>query len=80
MSLDKEMKEKLAKLAAKRDGQHGKSTSTDEWKDLFDRARQLFRAAALPRNVSRLLTRVFSVRKIPGANCETVLAKVLAKA
>ena len=80
MTLDKEMKEKLAKLAAERDGQHGKNTSTDEWKDLFDRARQLFRAAALPRNVLRLLTRVFSVRKIPGANCETVLAKVLGKA
>ena len=79
VTLEPEMKKKLAGLAAERDEQHGKNTSTTEWRDLFDRARQLFREAALPRNVSRLLTRVFSVRKIPGANCETVLARVLAQ-
>ena len=74
------MKKKLSALASERDEQHRKDTSTADWKDLYSRARQLFREAAIPRHVSRLLARVFSVRKISGVNCETVLAKVLAKA
>jgi hypothetical protein len=47
---------------------------------LFDHARYLFREAALPKNVARLLTRVFTVWKIPGNHCESVLARILAKA
>lgn len=71
--------ETLAKLAAERDVQLTKETTTEEWRDLFDRARCLFREAALPNNVSRLLTRIFSVRRIPDNHCESVLARVLAK-
>jgi hypothetical protein len=72
--------ELLSKLAAERDGQLGQNTATEVWRDLFDRARCLFREAALPNNVSRLLTRIFSVRPIPGNHCESVIARVLAKA
>jgi len=80
VTLEDDMKKKISALAAERDLQHGKNTPKADWKDLYDRARQLFCDAALPRNVSRLLTCVFLVSKIFGANCETVLAKVLAKA
>ncbi len=72
--------ELLSKLAAERDGQLGQNTATEVWRDLFDRARCLFREAALPNNVSRLLTRIFSVRPIPGNHCESVITRVLAKA
>lgn len=78
--MDVETRNKLSELAAERDAQHNKYTSNEEWRDLFERAKQLFRDAAFPRNITRLLVRVFVVRNIAGANCETVLARVLAKA
>ena len=53
---------KLEELAKERDAQLKVETTTEAWRDLFDRARCLFREAALPNNVSRLLTKVFSVR------------------
>ena len=78
--MDEESRNKLAGLAAERDAQLQKYTPDEEWRNLFERAKQLFRDAAFPRNVARLLVRVFVVRNIGGANCETVLARVLAKA
>ena len=72
--------EQLAKLAAERDGQLKQDTTTEDWRDLFDRARCLFREAALPNNVSRLLTRIFSIHPVPGNHCESVIAWVLVKA
>ncbi len=72
--------EQLVKLAAERDGQLKKDTTTEDWRDLFDRARCLFRDAALPNIASRLLTRIFSVHPVPGNHCESVLARVLVKA
>ena len=50
----------------------------EEWRDLFERAKQDFRDAALPRTVARFLIRLLAVCKIQAANCETALAKVLA--
>ena len=68
---------KLEELAKERDAQLKVETSTKAWRNLFDRARCLFREAALPNNVARLLTKVFLVRKVPGGHCETILARVL---
>ena len=68
---------KLEELAKERDAQLKVETSTEDWRDLFDRARCLFREAALPNNIARLLTKVFLVRKVPGGHCETILARVL---
>ena len=47
---------KLKELAKERDGHRNVKTATEgEWRDLMERARCLFRDAALPLNVSRLL-------------------------
>ena len=46
----------------------------------MDRAQCLFRAIALPQNVSRLLRQAFAVRAVRGKTTETILARVLAKA
>jgi hypothetical protein len=45
----------------------------------MERARCLFRDAALPLNVSRLLGQAFYARYIHAADTETVLARVLQK-
>ena len=74
------LKDKITELAEERDDQLKVETTKEVWQDLFDRARQLFREAALPRNVARLLTRICVVRRLPAPNCETVIARVLAKA
>ena len=71
---------KMEQLAKERDAQLKVETSTEAWRDLFDRARCLFREAALPNNVSRLLTRIFSTRRVPANHCESVIARVLVKA
>jgi hypothetical protein len=68
----------LEELAKERDAQLKVETTTEDWRDLFDRARCLFRDAALPNSVARLLTRVFSTRAIPGGHCEPILARILA--
>ena len=68
----------MEELAKERDAQLKVETSTKDWRDLFDRALCLFRDAALPNNVARLLTRVFSIWTVPGGNCESILARVLA--
>ena len=68
----------MEELAKERDAQLKVETSTEDWRDLFNRTRCLFRYAALPNNVARLLTRVFSIRTIPGGNCKSILARVLA--
>ena len=77
VTLDHSTKTQLIKLAADRDRQLGRNTTTEEWRELFEKAKQLFRDAAFPRNLVSLLTRVFAVRKFQAANCETVLAKVI---
>jgi len=47
---------------------------------MLDRAQRLFRATAVPINVSRLLRQAFAVRNLRGRTTETVLARVFAKA
>ncbi len=76
---DAEMK-KLAALAAERDGQIKRDTSDEEWRDLFGRAKRLFRDCGFPIDTSRVLTRVFAARSHKGSNIESVLARVLVRA
>jgi hypothetical protein len=78
--MDKESKDKLKALAKERDSQLKENASFDQWKDLLRRARQLFRDSALPINLSNLLGQVFYHRLTKPVTCETVLAKILAKA
>jgi hypothetical protein len=70
--------DKLSALAKERDAYRTGTPATDEeWRALMERARCLFREAALPLNVSRLLSMAFFVRNLPRFNTETVLARVL---
>ena len=72
--------EDLRKLAEERDEQRRTgSATTEEWRDLLDRAQCLFRGLAVPQNVSRLLRQAFAVRVTKGLHTETVLARLLAK-
>lgn len=80
VTMDAAAKQRLSELAAERDLQLQRHTPADEWRNLFDRAKQLFRDAALPQNLARILTSVFAVKRIQAASCETVLAKVIAAA
>ena len=80
MKLDAKSLQDLSKLAAERDEQRRTgSASMEQWRDLLDRAQCLFRAAALPINISRLLRQAFAVRSTRGRTTESVLARVLAK-
>lgn len=81
VKLPSEQVTKLSKLAAERDEQRRVGTATtEEWRDLLDRAQYLFRDCRLPQSTSRLLRQAFAVRSLRGSTTETVLSRVLAKA
>ena len=79
--LSEEHKKQLRALAAERDAQRrpGGDDSDESWRDLLDRARYLFRAAAIPIATSELL-RACLIQRYVGYPTEHLLAKVLATA
>ena len=79
--LSEEHKKQLRALAAERDAQRrpGGDDSDESWRDLLDRARYLFRAAAIPIATSELL-RACLIQRYVGHPTEHLLAKVLATA
>ena len=79
--LSEEHKKQLRALATERDAQRrpGGDDSDESWRDLLDRARYLFRAAAIPIATSELL-RACLIQRYVGHPTEHLLAKVLATA
>ena len=79
--LSKEHKKQLQLLATERDAQQrpGGNDSDKSWRDLLDRARYLFRAAAIPIATSELL-RTCLIQRYVSYPTQHLLAKVLATA
>ena len=82
VNLEAAKRNELAALALEQDQQRQSGTATmEQWRDLLDRAQCLFRACAIPQNISRLLRQIIATKYLRGnLTTESVLARVMSKA